>query len=162
MYFTRECYGKIEEIRLDNAYGSTIINYRVIEKNGRITSYGYDYGEDGIPYIIRYRKKFTLEGFRGEDGRGRTIALSAYLHHTYDTHRKPQLYSYMDFRQFIYISTVLSKDTVLDCINTAKNVAALKAEKKEKYEIEDVIAEVIAPFDGKATIINGYKAERIR
>lgn len=158
MIWQRTCYGIVEQISAES--GSKQITYKIKEKGKRSGTYIVDF-EDDIPFIRRYGKKLTLEGFRSEDKKG--LTLGSFILGKRLT-RKASLYSYMDYQQFIYIKTTLNEIIVRESVLIAKNLISKNniSEDKKKTSVVDFIKEQITQADSDACVINGFEAKRIR
>ena len=158
MVWERICYGIHEQIIAES--GSRQITYKIKEKGKKTGQYIVNFKDD-IPFIKRYGKIFTLEGFRSEDKKGMTLGTFI---ESKRASKKVCLYSYMDYQQFIYINTNLNEMVVKDAILVAKNLFTRNniSEDKKKVSITDFIKEQIIYADNEASVINGFEAKRIR
>ena len=159
MIFKRKVYGIEEEI--DATVGSTQVKYKIIKKGCRQNTYKVEF-DNGIPFIKRYGKKLYLEGFTTTDGKTKSLTLGAYLQKKRNS-KEPVLYSFMDYKQFIYMNTVCSETIIKEMVEIAKNITQNQIQAKEKVTpIVKIIEENLKLLDDNAVVINGFNAKRVR
>lgn len=158
MIFKRKIYGIEEEI--DATVGSTQLKYKLVKKGCRQGTYQVEF-ENGIPYIKRYGKKLSLEGFITTDGKTKNLTLGAYLQKKRNS-KDPILYSFMDYQQFIYMNTTCSETIIKEMVVIAKNIIKNQTQAKEKITpVVKIIEENLKLLDSNAVVINGFNAKRI-
>lgn len=133
----------------------------LVKKGSREKTYLVDI-VDGIPFIRRYGKRVSLEGFFPEDGKIKGQTLATYIQNK-KAGTKISLFSFKDFQQFIYISTICKEEVVKEIITLAKNISKnISKEDKKSEDVFSILEQQFKYVDEKAVIINGFKAKRIR
>lgn len=159
MIFKRDAYG-IEEIVVADEKSKNI-QYKVKTSKSRFSRYVVDI-IDGIPYIKRYGKKVSLEGFYSEDEKLNGRSLASYISGI-SANKKTALFSFMDYQQFIYINTICKEEVVKEIILLAKNVSkSISKTQGKPVSVFDIINTNFNKIDRKSVVINGFNAKRIR